>query len=169
MPRPSAALEFRHSFEKFTMISRFLLPFSVLLALATVVRADDRKIRITVVAVLASSTDREVDRRLADLAPELRKKDPSWTGFKVERVNCETIELGGRKSFPLVDDCEVVIFVKEREESGCVRLLIKPATLGDISYSCCCDKFFPVITRYETRDKKRLVIAVLVHSSPCKK
>jgi hypothetical protein len=126
------------------------------------VRAEDEKIKITVVAVLASSRHKNIDKRLKELAPELKKKNSDWTGFEVERQLCESIKVGGSATFKLVDDCKVVIEVKERDaKTGCVSLIVKPDTLGEIAYTCCCEKFVPVITRYDTKNKDRLIIAIM--------
>jgi len=46
-------------------------------------------------------------------------------------------------------------------------MTIKPPTLGEITYSTTCEKFFPIVTRYVTKDKERLIIAIMVE--PCKK
>jgi hypothetical protein len=35
--------------------------------------------------------------------------------------------------------------------------------MGEITYSCCCGKYFPIITRYQTKDNERLIIAIGVH------
>src|SRR5262249_10720884 len=136
------------------------------LGLGVPLRAEE-KVQVTVVAVMASSDHRKVDDRLKNLAEELKKKEPTWTGFEVERRTSYSIKLGEKDPFPLVDKCEVTVKVKGRDDDGCITLLIKPPTLGDISYSCCCGKYFPIITRYETADHKRLVVAIMV--SPCTK
>jgi hypothetical protein len=154
------------------MPSRFvpatLLTACVLLVVPALARSDDpkdqreEKIKITVVAVLASSRHNTIDKRLKELAPELKKKNSDWTGFEVERQMCESIKVGGSATFKLVDDCKVVIEVKERDpKSGCVSLVVKPDTLGEIAYTCCCEKYVPVITRYDTKNKDRLIIAIM--------
>jgi hypothetical protein len=39
--------------------------------------------------------------------------------------------------------------------------------MGEVEYTTCCGKFFPIITRYQTKDKERLIIAIRVQ--PCNK
>lgn len=132
-------------------------------------RAED-EVRVSVVAILCSKQDEpKVDRRLRQLADHLQRKEPSWNCFEVERTNEEWIAIGTSKSFTLVDDCEAIVTFKERDSRGCITLLLHAPTLAEISYNCCCDKYFPVITGYETKDKKRLVIAVMSHSCNRKK
>ena len=47
------------------------------------------------------------------------------------------------------------------------RMTIKPPMLGDITYTTCCERFFPIVTRHVTQDKERLIIAIMVEQ--CKK
>jgi hypothetical protein len=140
---------------------------AALAAFAAPLRADDDGIEVKVVAVLASSDHTKIDERLKGLAPELKKKDASWTGFEVDFQSKKPMKIGESATFPLVDKVDVPITLKGRDEDGCVTLLIKPPTLGEIKYTCCCGKYFPIVTRYETKDKKRLVIAIMVQ--PCAK
>ena len=42
---------------------------------------------------------------------------------------------------------------------------IPPPLVGEITYMTICGKFFPIVTRYQTKDKDRLIIAVMV--KPC--
>ena len=133
-----------------------------LLAKPTLARPEDEKIKITVIAVLASSRHENIDKRLKELAPQLKKKNSDWTGFEVERQSCESIKVGGSATFKLMDDCKVVIEVKERDpKTGCISLVVKADTLGEFAYTCCCEKFVPVITRYDTKNKDRLIIAIM--------
>jgi hypothetical protein len=139
----------------------------MLAALAPAAKADDDKIKVTVVAILVSSQHTEIDKRLKDLAPELRKKDSSWTGFEVERSSAASMKIGETQSFELVDDCKTTITVKGRNENGGVSLAVKGPTIDDFAYSCCCSKFLSVVTHYDTKSKKRLVFAIMVE--PCNK
>src|SRR5262245_37329447 len=148
----------------FTPLALALL---VLVALAAPIRAEDEKIEIRVVAVLATGDNNKVDDRLKGLAPEVQKTHPNLTGFSVESQNKKSMKIGETASFPLVDNVEVTVTLKGRDDNGCVSILVKPPTLGEIKYSCCCGKYVPFITRHETKDKKQLVVAVMVQ--PCKK
>ncbi|HEV3145870.1 MAG TPA: hypothetical protein VGZ47_18415 [Gemmataceae bacterium] len=131
-------------------------------------RADDDKIEITVLAILASEKNNSVDDRLKDVAKEIQKKEPALIGFKEERVTKKSIKIGDKATFPLVDEKEVVVILTERDpKDGRVTVTIKPPTVGDITYICCCGKFFPVITRYVTKADERLIVAVMV--KPCHK
>lgn len=135
---------------------------------AAPVRADDDEVKVTIVGILASSRHKDIDKRLVAVAPELKKKDSTWTGFKIERIICETIKVGGKCTVDIMDDYKVTIVVKQRDpDTGCVSLLVKPDGLGELVYKCCCGKFLPYLTPHVTKDKDRLVIAIM--SKTCKK
>ena len=141
---------------------------TALLSAAAPVRGEDGEIKVTIVAVLASSRHQNIDPRLKELAVGLKKKNPKWTGFEVERSACASIKVGGEATVKIMDDFKVTIEIKERNPAtGCVSFMIKPDTVSELGYTCCCDKFFPVITRYDTKDKDRLVLAIM--AKPCKK
>jgi hypothetical protein len=130
--------------------------------------ADDDKIEVTVLAILASEKNNVIDERLKDVAKEIQKKEPALTGFAVERVTKKTIRLGDKDSFTLVDEKEVQVALSQRDPAtGRVTVTIKPPTVGEITYACCCGKFFPVVTRYVTKENERLIVAVMV--KPCHK
>jgi len=129
-------------------------------------RAEDGKIQVTVLAILATDKNTKIDEKLKDVAKEIQKKEPTLTGFVLERITIKSIKLGEKETFPLVDEKTVVVILAEKnEKDNAISLTIKPPTLGDITYTCCCGKFFPVVTRYQTKDKDRLIVAVMV--KPC--
>jgi hypothetical protein len=37
--------------------------------------------------------------------------------------------------------------------------------VGEITYSTICGKCFPIVTRFQTKDRERLIVAVMVR--PC--
>jgi hypothetical protein len=141
----------------------------ILAVAASGARADDDKdsVKVTVVAVLASSQHTDIDKRLKDLAPELKKKDPSWTGFEVERSCAESMKIGEPKTFTLTDDFKVTLTLTGRTEKGGAKMDVAASTIEGFSYSCCCSKYFPFDAHFDTKSKKRLVVAVMVE--PCEK
>lgn len=147
-------------------LSAVMLAFLAILPL----RADekkqngDSKIRVTVLAILATDKNKEVEKELMEIAKEVQKKEPSLTGFKIDRTSTKLMKIGQKEKFPLTEETEVVVILKEEEDHR-ISITIKPPTVGAISYSCCCGKYFPVITRYQTKDQSRLIIAVMV--KPC--
>jgi hypothetical protein len=151
-------------------LSGFATPAFALLALAALAAplpAEDTSIEVRVVAVLATSEHTKIDPRLKHLASEVKKTDPSLTGFEVDSQNKKSMKIGETATFALVDKTEATVTLKERDESGCVAVQVKVPTFGEVTYSCCCGKYVPLLTRYETKDKKKLVVAVMVQA--CKK
>jgi hypothetical protein len=141
--------------------------FSVLFAWAIVIvhapacgAGDD--VKVTVVAVLATSENKDVDPRLECLAKEVQKKEPNLTGFRIHRYSCKGLSKGDSFKFPLVDNEVAEVSIQQgpgKDER--VRLTIKPPKAGEIVYTCCCGKYFPICTSYQTKkDKERLIIAV---------
>ena len=136
------------------------------LADAPVIRADERKVRITVAAILATDRNNTVDPKLARIAREIQKTDPQLTGFVLAQTTRKSLPVGGNFQFPLVDQ-EVVDIVVDKgvDQQNMVSLKLKPPQLGEIVYMTACDKFFPIVTRYQTKDKDRLIIAIMVRPS----
>lgn len=132
-------------------------------------RAGD-EVRVTVIVILGSSDPKAPTAEdLEDIAKQLRKKDRSLHGFRMGRTTCKSIPVGGKESFPLADDEVVVVLVLRGVQADeKLQLEIKPPnTKGPIHYSCCCGKYFPVMTDYYTRDKKeRVILAVM--ADPCR-
>lgn len=123
------------------------------------------EIQVTVVAILASDKNKLVDDQLEDLAVEVQKWHKNLTGFRVERTTVRSLKPGSKSSFPLVEEATVSVTVGERDKEGKVRLTIRPPEAGEITYSCKCGCYFPVVTRYDTKGKERLIVAVMVR--PC--
>lgn len=145
----------------------FLLMGSLLIVLAPACLAGDEprvKVRVCVVAVLATTQNKVVDEKLECLAKEVQKKDPSLTGFRLERCSSQVLSVGDKIKFRLVDSevAEVSIH-KGPGKNDRVSLTIKPPMMGEVDYNSCCGKYFPIITRYQTKDHERLIIAVGVH------
>ena len=65
--------------------SRWLTVFALAASGAMLARTDEKNIKVTVVAILASTTDKKIDKELTELAQEMRKKDPTLIGFVVEQ------------------------------------------------------------------------------------
>jgi hypothetical protein len=135
---------------------------TILIVLLPACRAGD-EIKVTVVAVLATSQNKDVDSKLECLAKEVQKKEPNLTGFKIHRCSCKELSVDQKFEFPLVGkEVAEVSIQKGPGKDDRVRLTIKPPLAGEIIYTSCCGKFFPIITGYQTKDKERLIIAVRV-------
>jgi len=137
----------------------------LLLGLPAVSRADD-EVKVTVLAILGSSVDDKVCPKCAPIAREIQKRDPSLTGFHIERTTTKAIGVGKSARFPLVDSEDVVVTIEASlDNQGKISLTIEPPTLGAITYSCRCGKFLPVLTRHRTAAGDRLIVGIM--AEPC--
>jgi len=129
----------------------------------------EEKIHVTVVAILATDQNKKVEPRLECLAKEVQKTDPKLTGFRWAKCSCQKLEVGKKLEFRLVEDQVAAVVVKHGcDKEDRVGLTVKAPLVGEIAYSCACGKFFPIMTRYQTKDKERLIIAIRVQPCPCK-
>lgn len=144
-----------------------IVPVLLLLALAAPrVYAGD-KIQVTVLAILGTDKNTDVDPKLKEIADKVGQK-ASLTGFKLARTTRKSLMVNQAVDFPLIDDETVNVLVEHgADERNRVGLKVKPPQLGEISYTSCCGKFFPIVTRYQNKDKDRLIIAIMVE--PCGK
>ncbi len=148
-------------------LGRRLLVVLVSLAATGLARAaDDPPVRVTVVVVLASATHNEVDPKLVALAQEVQKRHEKLTGFKLAATLQKSIPVGESHTFELADGKSMKVTIDTpKDKAGRIGLTLDAPGLGEIQYTCVCDKFVPVITPHVTKAGERLVIAVL--AKPC--
>ena len=129
--------------------------------------AADQPIQVKILVVLATDKDAVINELIKEIAAVAREKDPKLTGFALAKTFSESIKMGGSKSFNVIEKakCEVTVNAKTDDE-GRVTLTVKPPKVDQITYSCTCGKFLPILTDYYTADKKRLIIAIMAR--PCK-
>jgi hypothetical protein len=143
----------------------FLIALAIPIVFSPACRGEDEpKITVKVVAVLATSKNKEVDEKLKCLATEVQKKEPTLTGFQLKTCSCTKLSVGEKFKFPLVDDEVAEVSIQKGPgKNDWIGLTIKPPLMGKIVYDSCCEKFFPIMTRYQTKNGERLIIAVCVH------
>ena len=148
-------------------LGRRLLVVLVSLAATGLARAaDDPPVRVTVVVVLASAAHNEVNPKLAALAQEVQKRHEKLTGFKLAATLQKSIPVGESHTFELADGKSMKVTIDTpKDKAGRIGLTLDAPGLGEIQYTCVCDKFVPVITPHVTKAGERLVIAVL--AKPC--
>lgn len=123
-------------------------------------------VRVTVVTVLATGQNKTVDPRLAELAKAVQKGDPKLTGFKYHASDAKSITPGDKTTFDLIDGHKLEVKVQRaRDEKDRVSLSIRPPGLGEVTYTCTCDRFFPVVTPHRTREGETIILAVMTR--PC--
>ena len=143
-----------------------LVPFLHLtlaaLAAAPCARADD--VRVTVLAITATNQNQDVNPKLKEIAREVQKYEPTLTGFKLGQTTVKTLNVGQKVSFDLVDGEKTDITVLAKDDSRQrVTLAFKPPLVGEITYSISYGKYFPLVTRYLTKnEKERLIVAIMV-------
>jgi hypothetical protein len=128
-----------------------------------------KKIKVTVVTILASTQCAKVNKQLKCIAEEVRKKNPAFKGFELWSMECKSLAVDEKWTCKLVDGQEAQIVIhKGADKDNQVELKIKAPLQGDIVYGTVCGKFLPIITRYQTKKKQeRLIIAIMV--KPCNK
>jgi hypothetical protein len=135
---------------------------AVLIVRAPACEAGD-EIKVTVVAVLATSQNKKVDAHCDCLAKEVQKNYPNFTGFRVHRRSCKELSVGDKFDFPLVDKEVASVSIQQgKGKDDRISLTVKPPLAGEIVYASCCGKFFPIMTRYQTKSGEQLIIAVRV-------
>ncbi len=125
-----------------------------------------KKVKVTVVVILASTGKEEVDPRLKWIAQEVRKRNPKLGCFKVKSINCQSLAVDEKAIFNLIDEKTARVIVKRpANKDNRVELAVKAPDQGEIVYQTVCGKFLPIITRYRTKTRERLILAVRVQ--PC--
>ncbi len=108
-----------------------------------------KRVKVTVVAILACERCHWVDPRLRCIAEEIRRKDPALCGFRLVSMGCQSLPVDERAAFPLVEGTavEVVVYCCGDKHNR-VTLAVTPPQGGEIRYRTVCGKFLPIVTRY---------------------
>jgi len=123
-------------------------------------------IRVTIVPILASDKHRDVDPKLKEIAKEVQKRDAALTGFRLAPARAKPVAVGQKENFALVDDASADVTVLQKDDTQQrIRLAVKAPQVGEITYSTCYDKYFPILTRIATKDGQRLVLAIMVRQA----
>jgi len=122
--------------------------------------------RLTIVVILASEKNKDVNPKLAALAAEVQKLHEELTGFQLESVLQKSLAPGESHTFELVDKQKLIVKIdKPKDKEGRVGLSVTPPGLDEVSYTCTCNKFFPLVTPHKTKAGDRLILAIL--AKPC--
>jgi len=125
-----------------------------------------KRVKVTVVTILATERNDEVDPRLKGIADEVRKMNPQLKGFKLVSMANKSLAVDEKSAFPLVEDQTAQVVIRHgADPNNRVSLGVTPPRQGEISYRAACGKFLPIVTRYQTQEKERLIMAVRVQ--PC--
>src|SRR5262249_10916037 len=126
----------------------------------TASRGGAEEVEVTVVVILATDRNKQVDADLKAIAEEVRKKYPELTGVRLERMRRDSLTVGKSEKFALVDDKVATVLVRHGADGkNRVGLTVKAPLQGEIEYTTCCGKFLPIVTRYRTKaDNERLIL-----------
>ncbi|MSU76650.1 MAG: hypothetical protein EXS16_01005 [Gemmataceae bacterium] len=124
-------------------------------------------VKVTLVVILATDEGNTVDPRLKAIAEEIRKLNPNLKSFSLKSMQSKSIKPGERVSLPTVDSKKVDLVIRHGADSdNRVGISVFPPNMGEIEYRASCGKFLPIVTRYETKSKERLILAIRVQ--PCR-
>lgn len=126
-----------------------------------------QKVKVTLVVILASEEGAKIEPKLKAIAEEVRIMNPNLKSFHIKSMTTKSLAADDKTFFPLVDDKNVAITIKHgADQEKRVSLAVVAPDQGEIVYRCVCGKFLPIVTRYQTKGKERLILAIRVQ--PCK-
>lgn len=130
------------------------------------VRGHEDSVEVAVIAILATDHNDKIDPKLACIARQVRKTHKDLTGFRLSRMTRQSLTIGVKNNFDLVDAQKVGVTVLQgADEKNRVQVKVAPPGMGEITYDTCCGKFLPIVTEFRTKDKELLIIAVCIR--PC--
>src|SRR5262245_37832035 len=124
------------------------------------------KVKVTVVVILASEQGDFVAKELRDFAKEVQVKYTTYKSFKIKQMTNKSLAPDEKAEFKLVDDVTAQIVVKHgADKQNRVSLAVTAPEQGEIVYRTVCGKYLPIVTRYQTKAKELLMLAIQV--KPC--
>ena len=147
---------------------RFGFGLAALVFLATQLAAcpGESKINVTLVVILATEDGGFVDKRLTDFAKEVQEKYPQLKSFKIKTMTKRSLAPDEKSVFKLVEMETAQVVVKHgADKHNRVSLAVTAPEQGEIIYRTVCGKYLPIVTRYQTKAKERLILAIQVQ--PC--
>lgn len=147
---------------------RFLTVIAAAALFAMPAAADGEKIKVTVVVILAREDGDTIHPSLKQIAEEIQKRDPQLKSFRLQSMTSRDLVANQKSGFPLPDSKFVDVIVKHgSDDSNKVGIVVIPPDQGEIEYRTVCGKFLPIVTRQQTKNRERLILAVRVE--PCQK
>ena len=125
-----------------------------------------KPIRVTMVVILASTTDTTINPKLKTLAEEVQKRNKKFTGFTIAATLDKSIPIGEAHTFQLPERQSAKVTVTQgKDKDGRVELKVQLPGLDEVTYTCVCDKFFPQFTEYQLKTGETILVAIL--AKPC--
>ena len=152
---------------RFLTLGFYVVTLVLLVRLTAQVGAcPNEKVKVTLVVILASEEGDFVDKRLKLIAKEIQEKNPNFKSFKLKTMTNKSLSADEKALFALVDEKSAQVVVKHgADKSNRVSLAVTAPDQGEIVYRTVCGKFLPIVTRYQTKAKERLILAIQVQ--PC--
>jgi hypothetical protein len=152
-------------------IEHWALILAALLLAVPFARACDpekpKQVSVSVLIIFASEKDDKIDSKLACIAREARKTYPNFKGFRMGDLSIKSLRVGKANKFDLVDGQKVCVTVERAAgKMDRIQLKVGPPSMGQITYSTPCGKFFPFLTPIVTENGEAVMIAIRVQ--PCK-
>jgi hypothetical protein len=131
-------------------------------------KAPAKKMKVTLVVILAGEDGGDVDPRLKQIAEEIRKQNPQLKSFKLQSMTNRDLVENEKSVFNLIDQKTLDVTVKHGQDTeGKVGIGVNAPEQGEFEYRTVCGKFLPIVTRYQTKNRDRLILALRVE--PCAK
>jgi hypothetical protein len=131
-------------------------------------KAPAKKMKVTLVVILAGEDGGEVDPRLKQVAEEIRKQNPQLKSFRLQSMTNRDLVENEKSVFNLIDQKTLDVTVKHGQDAeGKVGIGVNAPEQGEFEYRTVCGKFLPIVTRYQTKNRERLILALRVE--PCAK
>ena len=128
-----------------------------------------RRVKVTVVVILASEKSDNVDPDLKCIAAEVRKRNPQLKGFRLRSMTCRSLAVDEASAFPTIKGETAQVVVRQSmDKTRKVELAVTPPCQGEIVYRTVCGKFLPIVTRCRSADHERLILAIRVQPCPGK-
>lgn len=156
----------------FKVLTRLFSLLAVLFALAGILEAcpclgEKDPVKVTLVVILASENGNTIDPRLKEIALEVQKLHPHLKNFTLKHMESKSLKYAEKVSLPAVENKKVDMIIKHgADKDNRVGIAVTAPSLGQIEYRSVCGKFLPIVTRYQTKSKELLILAIRVQ--PCR-
>jgi len=124
-------------------------------------------VKVTLIVILASEEGNKIDWRLKAIADEVQNLHPHLKSFTLKHMESKSLKFAEKTSLPAVEGQKVSMIIKHgADKENRVGIAVTAPTLGEIEYRSVCGKFLPIVTRYQTKSKELLILAIRVQ--PCR-
>lgn len=124
-------------------------------------------VKVTLVVILASEEGDKIDPHLIAIAKEVQNLHPHLTSFTLKHMESKSLKYAEKVSLQTVEKQKVSMVIKHgADKENRVGLAVTAPTLSEVEYRTVCGKFLPIVTRYQTKSKELLILAIRVQ--PCR-